>query len=438
MGDRPVEALPLARRLRVPLTGAGAEQPVPAVKPGQTVQRGQVIARSSRRGLCVHAPVSGRVSNLSLVDTPFACDVLSVVMEPDQDQPSPMVAVSAVDARAPDDLDLEGLLTRLREAGVTATTPTGRGLLDALERRGERTVQHVVVNGMESEPYLTAEYRMLSEHAGLLVGTAGLIKQAVGAHRLWLAVDRANHVLVQQLRGLAKGTPLRVRPLPNKYPQGAVPLLIHRMFGREIPYGQSALDVGVLVVDVTSLWAAAFALSGRPFTSRVVTVAGDAVARPGNLEIPFGTPIEHVVKQVGLNGPIDRAIVGGPMTGLALEDLACVTTPQVGALILLSDEQPVARKPGPCIRCGWCTDDCPVGLDPTSVLDAVEAYHLDADTLAKRCGRGKIDLAERIEDIAVLYPHACLGCGVCSYVCPASLPLAEGLARACALVPPVP
>lgn len=433
MGDRPVGSLPPARRLHVPLIGTSHEQPAPTVRTGETVRRDQVIARSDPRGLCVHAPLSGRVSNLSLVDTPHACDVLSVVIEPDPDQ-----APAADDALSPDDIDLSGLLGRLRETGVVSTTSSGPALVKLLEQTMDRTVHHVVVNGMESEPYLTAEYRMLSEHPEALVAAAATIMQVVHAHRLWLAVDRTHHVLVERLQAAAKRTPCRVRPLPNKYPQGAVPLLVHRLLGREIPYGQEPLDIGVLVVDVASLWATAWALAGRPFTSRVVTVAGDAVSQPGNYEIPFGTPVDHVIKQVGLVAPIDRAIIGGPMTGQTVSNLSCVTTPHVGALILLTDEQPVARAPGPCIRCGWCTDDCPVGLDPPSVLDAVEAYHLDADLLAKHRDRGKINLTERVEELAALYPHACLGCGVCSYVCPASLPLAEGLARACALVPRIP
>ncbi len=390
---------------------------VPCVEAGQRVLAGQVIglADSNDDAVPVHASTSGRVTGIVQVETPHACDVPAVLIEPDgRDEWAPP-------ADAPvEPGDLADLTERISRAGVAGVGPNAPAVADVLAAAGRHGVRHVIINAMESEPYLTAEYRILADHGRLIVRTADLLANLLGAQRLWLALDRANRYLLGELRRLVHGTSVRIAPLRNKYPQGAVPLLVRGLLGREVPYGGSPLDVGAVVLDGCAVLAIAQAvLEGRPCVDRIVTVAGGAADRPGNYRVPIGTPVHRLIEYVGLRRTVRRVVIGGPMRGLAVSSPQVVTTKRVGAVMLLSEDQVVARPRGPCIRCGWCLEDCPVGLDPPSVLAAVETFRTDG---------------AQHEEIAGLFPHACLGCGICSYVCPAGLPLADGLARARTLV----
>jgi electron transport complex protein RnfC len=135
-----------------------------------------------------------------------------------------------------------------------------------------------------------------------------------------------------------------------------------------------------------------------------INVSGPAAARPGRYRIPVGTPFAEVVRHVGLDRPLERLVDGGAMTGRAVACLDAVVTKQTTGILLHDDQATRTPRPGPCIRCGWCQEDCPVGLDPVALLNTLE-----------RPGTG---------GAARLHPEACIECGVCSYVCPADLPLA--------------
>jgi len=192
--------------------------------------------------------------------------------------------------------------------------------------------------------------------------------------------------------------------------RAAPALLAWAITGRETPIGRGPEDVHCLVVEVEALLALADALAtGRPMVERMVNVAGPAVAKPGLYRVAVGTKVAEVLRQVGLARSVAQVIEGGPLTGTALETTEAVVTRQTAALLVVDYQHERVPAPGPCIRCGWCQDGCPVGLDPQALLDAVER----GDTAAA----------------GWLHPAACLGCGLCSYVCPAELPLAQAATR---------
>lgn len=379
--------------------------------PGQSVALGEVVSLSPRTAHegPIRSSVSGRVQGFVRVETPEACDIPAVEVEPD------------AQSRRVNRLELVGepsdtgaLIETIRQAGIVDAE--GRSIARLLSQARQREARYLVVNAMESEPYVAVEYRLLWEHGRLVIGTADLIAKLMGIQRSWLALDRANRSLLRELRAVVQGTTLRLAPLNNKYPQGAVPLLLFSILGREMPYGGTAVDLGAVVLEPSTLLAIGLAIrEGRPQVSRIVTVAGEAAERPGNYEIPLGTPLRHVLECVGVRTGLRRLVIGGPMTGRAIDSLDAVTTKRTQAILLLSDRQITNRRRGPCIRCGWCLEDCPVGLDPPSLLAAVESG--------------------TVEEIRSLYPHACVGCGICTYVCPAGLLLADGVARARARVP---
>lgn len=413
---RPIERLRPEWSLDVPLSNRWQDQPKLHVNYGDTVLGGQAIAETpfGTSRLVVCSPVSGRVTEAVRVQTARGRDLPGLRIEPDGRSAWVSQAGTPVEPS-----DLDGLIDRLIQAGVVGDHPKGPSLPEVLEKARAQKVRHLIVNAVESEPYLTSRYRLLTEYGELVVRTGGLLARLLGSSRVWLTPSSAHPHLIRELRRWAQGTSLRIAPVVSKYPQGATPLLVHSILGVEIPYGGTSMDVGALVLDTSVVAAMGQAIyESRPRVSRVITVAGDVVLHPGNYEVPFGTSVRHLATAVGLAEPPKRVVFGGAMTGTSVDSWDVVTDFTVGAVLFLSARQTAARHPGPCIRCGWCLEDCPVGLDPPAILAAVETRHDD--------------------DLPGLYPHACLGCGICTYVCPAELPLAEGLAKARQRVPVIP
>ncbi|MBI4580488.1 MAG: SLBB domain-containing protein [Planctomycetes bacterium] len=435
----PVQSLPPPSFLCVPLQYDDGPPATPCVEVGDRVRGGDRIGRAdSPDAVDVHAPLAGRITALVRVDSARRTDIPAMRLEisPDQAEqpPTPL--------RVPDDWDGPGLdeLVQAAEAGgVTDDRASPAGLAALLAETHRRGVRHVIINALPGEPMLTAGAVLLDDHLDAIVRLAGWIGMAVGAEHTWLAVDRADGARLRRCRIAARRVPLgrtrrtrmpapqethraapvagatvRLAPLANKYPQHVPVVLAASIVGVETPPGGTTLDVGVLVLEARTMvdLATALAWAGHepvPMTHRVVTVTGPAVARPGHYRIPVGTRFEDVLRHVGLRQAVRRVVDGGPLTGRALGHLDVVVTKHTSGVLALDRATDRVPEPGPCVRCGWCQDDCPVGLDPQALLDLAE--------------RGDVTAA------TAWHPRACVECGLCSYVCPAQLPLAEGVAR---------
>ncbi len=408
--DRPIEPLSPPRHVIVPLQQSDEPPVTLVVSEGEHVSAGQCIGRGDNDAVTpVHAPFDGRVLGTRRVDTTEDVDVsaLAIECEPDASETN----LSDTPAEVPSSRD--AFLERVADAGVVGfgcdTTATVIGLR-AARARG---VRHFIINGIDAEPGLTARRRLLLEFGDRIVAGAAALVSLLEVRRSTLVVDRQQRDLIAKLSAAARGMPVKVVPLRNKYPQAEPLLLVKSVLGREVPFGQTLLDAGVVVLDVATVLAVHDAVTGgRPMTHRVVSVTGDGAVRPGDYSIAVGTSLAHIVDQVGFAAPLARLIVGGPMSGHAVGRLDLVTTRRTHAITLLTARRlPAggAREPRSCVRCGWCVDDCPVGLDPAKL------YHLaeqEGDARAR-----------------ALRPAACIDCGVCSYVCPSQLPLADGIAR---------
>ncbi len=413
--DRPIELLALPPRLQIPLRSCAGRPAVPAVTPGQAVRCGEIVGRGPGAD-CVHASADGTVRAISTCDTPHEVEV-------------PCVDIEAARARVPHVASagraatIDELIAHAASAGIVETdslTGIGRSLSARLLRARDARCEHVLVNGVESEPCLTAEWRLLVERTQDVIAGAERLGRLLNAADIVLAVDAARRKWVAALASTAAASRVRVLPLENKYPAGHPALLVKALLHREIPYGGDDVDAGVFVVQVATVVAVESSLrSGMPITQRLVTVTGDAAARPGNYLIAIGTPIRHVLEHVGLSHPPSVIIVGNPMTGVAIRNLETIVARCTTGILLLTDSGPVERGipdlPTRCNRCGGCIDGCPVGLDPIALLSAAE----------RRAVR-------RAADLRV---HACIGCGICSYTCPARLPLAASIRALQAEVP---
>jgi electron transport complex protein RnfC len=414
----PLLPCPPPATLSVPLSSAGGSESVALVAPGEPVQAGQLIARAEKPGaLNVHAPVTGHISKWVRVDTGRCTDVLAVLIETAADAQitSPAGVVTPKSADIPETWepsDLQQIIAAAHDAGLTDFQPRSCGLGAQLEKAVGKPVRHLIINTLPGEPLASQSH--LDVQPNLLVRVAGWLGGALSAEHIWIAADRSDTRTVRRLRAAVRSTRIRVAGLVNKYPQHAPILLASGIAGVETPPGGHTLDVGVLVVQAEALanLAAALAWPGHepvPMTHRVVTVAGPVVNRPGRYWIPIGTPFAHVLGHVGLHDTPKRVIEGGPLTGRAVAHLDVVTTKETSGLLVLEKSADRVPSPGPCVRCGWCQEDCPVGLDPQMLLNLAEQH----------------DAARA----AAFFPEACLECGVCSYVCPAELPLATAAAQ---------
>lgn len=408
----PVQPFIGPRILRVPLQHHEGPPAKACVRIGQTVAAGDCIGRSDAPdGLDVHAPLAGRVTDLVQVDAAWRTDLPAVVIEVSD----PGIPRQHRPVQIPGDLpapSIDELIQAARSAGLTDFQPRASSLAVTLRQAAGQGVDHVIVNTLVGEPMLTALTATVDEYLDAIVRVATWLAKALDTKRCWLAIDRTEHNRVKRMRSATHGTPVRVAPLVNKYPQHLPVLLASTITGREAPPGSDPTDIGALVLQAEALIGLAEAMSWKdrvpvPMTHQVVTVTGPGVTRAGHYRIPLGTRFCDVLYQTGVAGVVRRVVEGGPITGRATDDLNVVVTKQTSAILVLDRGGDRVAAPGPCVRCGWCQEDCPVGLDPQRLLDLVE--------------RGEQEQAGRY------YPQACVECGLCSYVCPAELPLAQAV-----------
>lgn len=397
---RPIETVAADHTLHVPLQLARNLSTVVEVHPGASVLGGQRIARAAdSSSLPVHAPTSGKIASLGRVWTPIDGFLPAAVLEPDGKdawlEPS----------RA---WDSESFVAQLARHGVichSPRVPAHRLVQDAVAAG----VTELIVNAVETEPYLSADLRTMVEQPGRIIDATCEAADALGVKRAIIALPFRHRRVVKRVEAEAAGRHVEVAPLTSRYPQCNPVVLVKTLLDREVAPGDSTLDEQVLVLPLATMRAAAEALfDDRPITHAVMAVAGDAVDHAGTYRVPVGLPIRCLVERAGLLAPVLQAVVGGPLAGVALGREDAVVVADATALLLFSSVQTL--RPVPCIHCGWCVEDCPVGLDPSSLA------HLDA---------------ERSSDALTLAClQACVDCGLCSYVCPAHLPLAASIKRA--------
>lgn len=400
------------REVVIPLTMCADGPSAPAVRPGDTVAIGQVIARGAEgAGADAHASVSGRVTAIEERPHPWGGARPAVVIENDgrntpwADCPAPL---------EPRDVDLQVLLDRVRAAGIVGmwgdAQPTWRKLDQAAGR-----VDTLIVNAAECEPYLTADHRLLLERDERILRGANVLARCLGAERVVVVTegDKLNAVEALERRLRRQNQHAQLCIVRTRYPLGAEKQVIQTVTGREVPPGGGPLDAKCAVLNVATVYAIQNALfRGRALTHRAVTVTGGAVTRPRNLWVPIGTPFRHLLEACGgLREEADLMLTGGPMMGVALPDPEAPVLKSTPSLVCLTDYE---RKPegggSVCIRCGKCVAACPMHLAPSFIRQALEAG--DLPRLAKY----------HVDD--------CISCGCCSFICPAQLPLVEAVAQA--------
>ncbi|MCG3179710.1 MAG: Electron transport complex subunit RnfC [Phycisphaerae bacterium] len=389
------------------------------VGPGQAVLAGQKIGQpADGDSAAVHSPVSGTVRAVEEIRLPDGTRAAAAVIENDcEHRPADGINVPC----EPAEVTVTNFTERFADWGLVQMQANGMPLHRRLQIAREHNVRTVVVNAMESEPYLTADHRLTVEQTLLVALGLTHICRLVGAEAGIVAVDQRRPdeaaLLDKLLADHAEehGLMLEAAMVDNRYPQGHELMLLKTLFDEEVEVrlsdgaGELASDrAGVCVLAVGTVAAAADAmLFNRPLTHRVVTVSGEAVGAPGNFLVPVGMRFSDVLDCCDVSPTIDRLIVGGPMTGIAQADDQSVFTKQTAGLVLFSAA--MVHQPGPCIRCGWCVEDCPVQINPALLAGLAES------------GRWHRGFAHHAE--------TCIECNICSYVCPSRLPLLEHIRK---------
>jgi len=400
-------------RVYIPLSQHIGAPCVPLVVVGDEVKKGQKIGMA--KGFVsapIHASVSGKVVGIEVMEHPGGSFVPCIIIENDRKEEW---AESVQPAADPASLTPEELRTIILEAGIVgkggATFPSH---VKYAPVEG-KPVETVILNGVECEPYLTTDHRLMLERSEKIVSGLGYIMRAVGCEHGIIAIEenKMDAVAVMEKAAAASTTQnIHVTVLKEKYPQGSEKQLIYACTGKEIPIGGLPLAVGVIVNNVGTASALADAVElGIPFIERNVTVSGPGICQPANYRVRIGTLFSELIKQSGgYNGVVEKIIAGGPMMGKTVftDDLPVVKG--TSGIVLLNREAHREHKEYPCVRCAKCVDACPSFLEPTSLA-----------RLAKRSAWKEAEQADVM---------SCIECSSCVYVCPAQIPLIQHIRRA--------
>jgi len=379
------------------------------VKVGDAVKLGQVVGDSDQYVTApVHASVSGTVSKITQLILPGGNRVEAVVidsdglMTPHEDIGSPVVT------------DLEGLLRAARSSGLVGLGGAGFPAHVKLKIPEGRTVDTLIVNAAECEPYLTADYREIMENSEALMSGIMAISELLQLERVLVAIEDNKPKAIELIRGMCDSTNdpegrVQVMPLRSLYPQGAEKVLVQACTGRTIPKGKLPSDVGCLVMNVTSVsFLAQYLKTGMPLVNKRITVDGSAILEPKNVITPIGTPISKVIEFAGgYNGQPKKLLMGGPMMGYAIVDDGMPILKQNNGILALAERDAILPEPTNCIRCGRCVASCPMNLMPTLLERQAEAGN-----------------APELERLSVV---TCMECGCCAYNCPAGRQLVQSI-----------
>ena len=401
-----IEDCPLPDELVVPLSQHIGAPSVACVEVGQHVAKGQEIG--SAKGFVsvpVHASTSGEVVAIENRPHPFGTPLPAVVIKPDgEDSWS-----SNLQFTDPGSLTSDELIEKVRQAGVVGMGGAAFPAHVKMSPPPEKPIHTLLFNGVECEPYLTSDHRMMLEESERVLQGVALLQYVYGAERVVIGIEANKPDAIALLKKQCADAPVEILPLQVKYPQGAEKQLIAAATGREVPSGGLPMDVGVAVHNVSTAAAVTDAVMlGRPLIERVCTVTGPAIKEPKNLRIRIGMPLSHLVEVCGgLVEEPGKIILGGPMMGFTQVGLDVPVIRGSSGLLLLREEDIANSPEGPCIRCARCVQACPMNLMPTTIA----AY-------ARR------DLVVETEEYCAM---DCIECGSCSYVCPACIPLVQSI-----------
>ena len=408
---QPITECPLPKQAIIPLVqhiGAPAQA---VVEVGAKVKVGELLAKAGGFvSANIASPVSGTVTKIGDMTDAWGATVPAIyidvegdVWSPDIDRSTNLIHQCTLEPKA--------IIDKIAAAGIVglggACFPTHVKLLPPPGKKAEV----LIVNGVECEPYLTCDHQLMMEHGEEIMIGIQILKKALGVDRAIIGIENNKKDAIERMTRLANTQfGVEVMPLKLKYPQGGEKQLIDACIGRQVPSGALPIEVGAVVDNVATIYAVYEAVQkNKPLISRVMTVTGKHVEKPGNYLVRFGTPIDDVIALAGgVPAHTGKVIGGGPMMGRAMDHTENMpANKRLSGILFLDEAESQRPEPENCIRCGKCVQACPMGLEPYLLHRLFELKNW-----------------EEMEKHDVM---DCIDCGCCVFTCPAHRPLLDGI-----------
>ena len=380
---------------------------VPTVKVGDEVLVGTQIGEAGGFvSAPVHSSVSGKVKKIGSYLLASGKTTASVIIESDGNMtPDPSITPPRVESFA-------DLSAAARAAGLVGLGGAGFPTSVKLDASKIDKIDTLILNGAECEPYITSDSLTMTDGADDLREGVSLILDTSGIKRAIIGIEKNKPACIDKLREtFSSDARVSVAVLPETYPQGAEKILIYNLTGRVVPEGKLPADAGVIVMNVTTVSALnKYVKTGMPLVEKCITVDGSAIKSPKNIIAPIGTRISDVIEFAGgFSSEAGKVLYGGPMMGVAVYSLDAPVLKNTNAIVALAKSEAKNPIESPCIHCGRCVGNCPMGLNPTAFAKAM----------------GLANSADRAERLEIAKVNLCIECGCCSFVCPAKRPLVE-------------
>lgn len=408
--DKAIKAIGLPKTATISLIQSLGAPPEPVVAKGDKVKVGQLIAKGNAFiSSNIHASVSGTVSKIEDTLEASGYRKKCIVIDVEGDE-----WLEIIDKKPNIKLEIqlkkEEIIAKIKEAGIVglggATFPTQVKLMIPEGKKAEC----LIINGVECEPYLTSDHRIMLERGEELIVGVRILMKAIGVDKAFIGIENNKADAIKYLSKLAKNNlGITVVPLKVKYPQGGEKQLIKAITNREVPSGKLPIEVGCVVQNVGTAIAVYEAVQkNKPLFERVVTVTGKSVKNPCNLLARIGTPISMLIEEAGgIPEDTQKVINGGPMMGKSINSIDIYVVKGMSGLLMMPEKESKRVTPSNCIRCAQCTFICPMGLNPYLISQMTETQN---EAMAEK---------ERVMD--------CMECGSCSYTCPAARPLLDNI-----------
>ena len=405
---KPIETLPLPKTVTIP---AGQHIGAPTqvlVKRGDEVKVGQIIAKAGGFvSANIHSSVSGKVKKIDEVFDSSGYRKMSVIIDVDGDEWLEDIDKSD-DLKKEISLSKEEIVKKVSEMGIVglggATFPTHVKLSIPDGKKAE----HLIINAVECEPYLTADHQLMMEKGEEIMVGVSILMKAIDVSKAIIGIENNKPDAIEHLTKLAANySGITVEALKVQYPQGGEKQLIKALINREVPSGGLPLDVGCVVQNVGTAFAVYEAIQkNKPLFERVVSVTGKNVSKPSNFMVRVGTSTDVLIEAAGgLPSDSGKVVSGGPMMGKALSRTDVPITKGSSGVLIFKEEESKREKMNPCIRCAKCVTVCPMGLEPYLLMTVTQSSDY-----------------ERVEKERAL---DCIECGSCSYTCPSTRPLLD-------------
>ncbi|CAA2929628.1 electron transport complex subunit RsxC [Arsenophonus endosymbiont of Bemisia tabaci] len=401
----PLVTLPLADELIIPIQQHVGSAGDIIVKTNDYLLKGQALTKGCDRRIPVHAPTSGTITDIAphITANPSGLKELCIRLQPDsKDQwceRKPLPNYLQYSTKV--------LLSHIEQAGIAGLGGAGFPTATKL-KNGNKLINTLIINAAECEPYITADDRLMQEHADEIIEGILILIHILKPKEVLIGIEDNKRAAIAALKEalLGQQAMIKLRVIPTKYPSGGAKQLTKILTGKEIPSGVHSSFIGILMQNIGTVFAIKRAIiDGEPLIERVVTLTGDAIQKPGNYWVRLGTPINFLLQQVGLVPQSEQMVImGGPLMGFTLSDLTtpivkisnCILAPTIAEIGEPNIEEA-------CIRCGLCTQACPANLLPQQLYwfsrgqehEKAEQYNLSD----------------------------CIECGACAYVCPSNIPL---------------